>query len=368
MTTCYYCRASKANRKGLSPIELSLTIDGHRVFINLPRRMNAAEFNRQITSRQSNDVKEYVQSIDKMVDNALTQIAINGECLTLGLLRERIKTGGIREYTVGELYKDFIKIFSINASMVSIDKYKLVYDELLKFIKPDDNVQKLTNALIKAIVEYFYKSYKESTAVGKINRLKAIVKFGVDNRKIDINPFNGIRVHRAKPVAEYLTIGELDIIKNKQMNDRLDRVRDLFLFQCGTGLSYADMNGLKKEDVKCMDGKLYIQKKREKTDIQYTSVLLPCAIEVWNKYNGRLPKISNQRYNGYLDEIAAICGIDKNLHTHLGRKTYATTLLNNGVNIHTVSKSIGHSSVRTTEQAYAFLRTDTIIEEIGRLI
>ena len=88
------------------------------------------------------------------------------------------------------------------------------------------------------------------------------------------------------------------------------------------------------------------------------------AKDIILKYDYELPIISNQKMNAYLKEIADVCGISKNLHSHLARKTYATLLLNRGVAIEAVSKTLGHSNIRITQECYAHLLNKTIIDEV----
>ena len=148
--------------------------------------------------------------------------------------------------------------------------------------------------------------------------------------------------------------------------ERLDRVRDLAVFQISSGMAYADTQKLQPEDIHYDDqGNCYIYKERQKTGVPYTSVVFPEGVAVLRKYNNRLPTISNQRLNAYLKEVQTICGIDKNLHTHLFRKTYGTRLLNRGVRLETVSKCLGHSSTQITQMAYAKLLKTTIIQEVA---
>jgi site-specific recombinase XerD len=114
--------------------------------------------------------------------------------------------------------------------------------------------------------------------------------------------------------------------------------------------------------VKGMDGNLWIKTFREKTDIAVNVPLLPKALELVERYKNNVrsvasgtifPVISNQKLNSYLKEIGDLCGIDKKLTFHLARHTFATSVtLSNGVPIETVSKMLGHTSIRTT-QIYA---------------
>jgi len=142
--------------------------------------------------------------------------------------------------------------------------------------------------------------------------------------------------------------------------ERLNQVRDIFLFCCFTGLAYADVNKLKRNEiVKGLDGEMWIFTKRKKTDTPSRIPLLPSALTLLDKYTDHpvcsnlgkaLPVSTNQKMNAYLKEIAGICGIDKPLTFHIARHTFATTVtLSNGVPIESVSKMLGHTNIKTTQ-------------------
>ena len=171
-------------------------------------------------------------------------------------------------------------------------------------------------------------------------------------------------------LEDYLTEQEIALLVGKELEiDRLDKVRDLAVFQISTGLSYADTQKLRPEDIRYTeDGTCYIYKQRQKTGVYYTAVVFPEGVAILNKYYNRLPSISNQKGNAYLKEIQTICGITKNLHFHLFRKTYGTRLLNRGVRLETVSKCLGHSSTQITQTSYAKLLKQTIIDEVKSII
>lgn len=102
--------------------------------------------------------------------------------------------------------------------------------------------------------------------------------------------------------------------------------------------------------------------------MEYTAVLFPEGVTVIKKYDGKLPRISNQRLNSCLKELQDICGISKTLHTHIFRKTYGTRLLNRNVRLETVSKCLGHSNTQITASTYAKLLKETIIKEVRQAI
>ncbi len=126
-----------------------------------------------------------------------------------------------------------------------------------------------------------------------------------------------------------------------------------------------------------IDGEKWIQEYRKKSDIRFSIPLLPEALEIIEKYKNDpqavykgklLPVISNQRLNGYLKELADICEIEKNLTSHVARKTFGTTvLLNNDVPIESVSKMLGHADIRTTQKSYAKVLDKKVSDDMGKL-
>lgn len=173
----------------------------------------------------------------------------------------------------------------------------------------------------------------------------------------------------------YLTQEELTSIDQKVFKiDRLNLVKDMFLFQCYTGLAYSDMAKLTITDVKPgVDGNKWIIINRKKTDVRSAIPLLPKALLIIQKYEAKrirdelLPCYTIQKFNSYLDEIADLCGIHKNLTSHVGRRTFATTVaLSNGVSIETISKILGHSTTKITHQ-YAVVTDLKVSEEMNKL-
>ena len=167
---------------------------------------------------------------------------------------------------------------------------------------------------------------------------------------------------------EYLTREELTaFFKAKLSSEHLEKVRDVFVFSCFTGLAYIDVAGLTQDNIrKSFDGNLWIMTKRQKTNTDVNVPLLDIPKMILKKYKGKLPNgkilpvISNQKLNAYLKEIADVCGIKKNLTFHLARHTFATTTtLSKGVPIETVSKMLGHTNIETT-QIYARITNSKI--------
>ena len=208
-----------------------------------------------------------------------------------------------------------------------------------------------------------------NTATHRMKLVKKILRLAVDEGYIKVLPFK-MTLKQEKVEVIPLTLEEVNTIKNKEITiPRLSKIRDLFIFECFTGLAFSDLMSLEENDfITDENGQLWILKKRHKTNIVATIPILPVAKEILDKYNGVLPKISNVKYNAYLKELQDICGISKNLHSHLARHTMATYLLNNaGFDMVLVAKVLGHANSRITEAVYAKVLPSTICERLKNI-
>jgi integrase len=186
----------------------------------------------------------------------------------------------------------------------------------------------------------------------------------VSNEWLPSNPCSLFKCTYVDPDREVLTQLELDMIYAKPMpNQRMDEVRDVFIFACYTGYAFSDLEQFERNaPVKGIDGEWWLKTNRVKTETAENVPLLDIPLTIIKKYvehkycrafNKLLPVNSNQRYNSYLKELATICNINKHLTTHIARHTFATTVtLANGISLESVSAMLGHKSIRTT-QIYA---------------
>ena len=182
------------------------------------------------------------------------------------------------------------------------------------------------------------------------------------------------------PVAtNYLSLEEISNLENVVLeNPNLDRIRDIFLFCCYTGLSYIDLKYLSKEHIlKDNEDSFFIRKPRQKTGHDSVIPLLPAVKRILQKYSKtddirdfQWQVLSNQKMNQRLKRIATLARVSKSLHMHLARHSFATTVtLCNGVPLESVSQMMGHSSLRQT-QHYAKivpLKLKTDMDKISEL-
>lgn len=362
----FYCRESKMSKKtGLAHIEVSLSINNVRKYLTLPLTCKPQDFNKL---RKPKLIQDYLNQITNNINQFIVEMSVSNIELTTDNLSYAIINGSVnKKYLISDLFAEYNKIVSTkDISEGQYNKYIRTNEHFVECIG-DKSANEVNNADILKFQNYIYNKYAPNTAAGHMVRIKAYFKFAKDNNKIDINPTASVRVRRVvNNEIVFLTDEEYIKFKSKDMHsDRLNKVRDLWIFQSSTGLSYCDMNNLSSDDIQTSpDGLKYITKARQKTNVRYTSVLLPDAIEILEKYDYDLPLLSNQRYNSYLQECMDIAGISKHTTTHTARHQYATRLLASGIPISTIQHCLGHSSVIVTEKYYAALQDKTIIEQI----
>lgn len=367
----FICRASRADKQGLSAIEMVMIINGNRTYLALPKKVDAEQFKKIMTSNRSNEIKDYCALMRIKINKAINELMLNDVAITPQNLKEILLSSGVKVYSINDLFNDYKQIVNakIKAGEVAsnlIDRYNTSMNHFINYIGKDRQATAIHNEDIVKYMLDLKTSFSESTVTKYLQHIKSAFTFAFENGKINRTPFAGIKLSRKLKDVPYLTSDELERIEKKQMIGRLASVRDCFIFAAHTGLAFVDMGNICKEDILESDGLHYVKKERTKTDITFTTILDETCMKILKKYNYRLPIISNQKYNAYLKEIGDICGIKKSLHSHIARHTFATSMLNKGMPIEIVAKMLGHSTTRIT-QHYAKLMDKTVLNEYKKL-
>ena len=250
------------------------------------------------------------------------------------MLREYFRSGGFKTYTIKDLFDDYMAILlkrvGKDLTAKTYRKYEIARDKFFQVISPTEPATAITKAVIMDFMATMNQSLDYVTTNGYCQKVKTIVQFGIDNNRIKINPFSNIHLRKGEKCVQFLSEEEVSKIRDTDFhNESLNRVRDLFIFQAASGLSYSDMAKLKPEDYQQNnDGQYYIHDKRNKTGVFYTAVILADGVEILKKYNFQLPIITNHKVNVYLKTIRDLCGIQKPIFSHVARHTYATRCLN----------------------------------------
>lgn len=367
----FICRPSKQDRNGLSPIELSIIIDGKRTYVALPMKVSAADFTKKMNSKRNNELLEYTSSVRTQLTKYCNEMMAQGIAITASSIKEYFVTGGTKTYTLSNLREEYLKYYGkkveVGAATAKVyRKYELAFDKFINYIGKDIEVSAVNSVHIEGFQLELLKSMEQTTVSHILVKLKTFFIYAVNNGKLTINPFNQVSIDRSQKEVVKLEKDEIEVIKRKPLMGRLDKVRDLFLFQCLTGLAYCDMADLKQCDIQCEGNMYFVRKARQKTKIMFFTVINNDAMAILRKYDYQLPVLSNQKYNSYLKEIGDLCNLSKSLHSHIARHTCATQLLNDGVPLEIVAKVLGHSNTRQTAH-YAKLLDNTVLDAFKKL-
>lgn len=361
----FYARGSKADKNGQVHVEMSINVNQKRLFINLPMQVDPDKFN---SKRKPKEYEDYISLMRMRINEILVEMTIHQEPITAERIREYIRTGGYKSYTIQDMFDDYLSIIK---KRVGKNMTQAVYRryELLAEMYNGDKTKEI-NALSQQDVillrDMLLERYDTNTASGYLTKFKTFVRFAINNGKLKTNPTAYVKIQKENKPIDYLTESEIEKLENAELDNKsLQAVLDLFMFEINSGISYADMMELEKDDIQEINGTYFVSKRRKKTGTEFTAVILPYGVDILRKYDYQLRRISNQKMNAYLKVIGNLTGINKKLHTHLARHTYLTTLLNKGVRMEVVSTCAGHSNVKITQQFYARLNKNTIVNEVA---
>lgn len=281
-------------------------------------------------------------------------------------------SAALRLKSVGETFPEYVRRRIVALKGTLKDSTLKDHGRLLGALRGFGRIvtmASLTRDNIVAFDEYLHGRGLCQPSVHAYHKImKRYVNELVVARVLDRSPYEGMKIERGRSrQRRYLSVEELAVIEGSHtVPATLEKVRDVFLFQCYTGLSYADLLTFDVSMIQERGDRKVIRDTRQKTGEEYFIVLLPPALRILEKYGGRLPVMTNQQYNLRLKALAAAVGLDRRLTSHMGRHTFLTMALNSGVPIEAVSRMAGHTNIKTT-QIYATLVGSTMDREFERL-
>jgi len=372
----FYVKRDKQKSDGTLPIMCRITIDGQPSRFNTKVSINPNIWDAKASvaigkSNEAVEINALLNEIKTSVHNVYHDLQTKENNVNAERVKNIFLGIEVKQQTVLELFQrhneDVAKLVGISKSKETLQKYEVAHRRMADFIKEYYHVSDISLKEVNHMFLHNFEIYlmtscncKENTTAKFLQRFRTIIIMAKNNGWIHIDPFANFKIKFKKTDRGYLTQQEIDIIMCKKFSsERLERVRDIFIFSCFTGLAYIDVKNLRQSNIRTsFDDGLWVMGKREKTGVNYNVPLLDVPKQIIAKYadklpdNKVLPVMSNQKMNEYLKEIGTVCGIDKNLSYHLARHTFATLTLTKGVSIESVSKMLGHTNIKTT-QIYA---------------
>lgn len=391
----FVCPKSKKMTSGTAPINCRITVSGLRAqfatgFKIDPNQWNAKQ--QKVKTKGNVNAIKINQALNDLAE-VITDIYLEFEKNRLNDeinysptdIKEKVLGMRNNQHTQRSTFFELISIY-LNYKKQFIDKkkplgiLKRTYEahtnyaqHLEEFLRLKKATNLFTDQISSTLVdEYeihlrYNKDFENNHTVRCMRFITTVINYAIQIKDVNFSPIPGYK-YPPKEQTEiiFLTPQEKQIIEDVKLQGRLQKeVQDLFLFQCYTGFAYVDLYAFSNDCIfeEEKTGKKYIEMERTKTKVKALLPFFPKAEAIWNKYNHKLPKVSNANYNRTLKHISGLVDIEKNVTTHVARKTFATLALNSGVTIEVVAKCLGHSNTTTTRKIYAQIQKERIFDE-----
>jgi site-specific recombinase XerD len=390
----FYLKRTKTLNSGELTIFMRITVDGERAEISTHQSVESHLWNQEKAivkgvSNSSKQINDCLEHLRLKVYQYKKELESNDQDVCARTLGDLMQGKSSRRKGLVELFLEHNErcreLVGKDIAPATLTRYETTLMHVKNFIQTkyrqqDIALQSINHEFLKNF-EHYLKTVRNcghNTTVKYIRNLRKIIRLALSNDWIKLDPFRSITYRLKEVNRAYLTDPELKLLINKEFsNERLRRVKDIFLFCCFTGLAFTDVKNLTRENITIgINNQRWLRTKRKKTGNPSEIPLLDVPIAIIKKYENDpiclleqklLPVGSNQKLNAYLKEIADLCDIKKNLSTHTARHTFATTVtLTHGVSMEAVSKMLGHSNISTTKQ-YARIVDTLIIDEMKKI-
>ena len=362
-------RKKTATRQKAALVQVEVQMNGRKKYLSTGVKVYKDQWSLAhggvVNSMEAVELNARVAAVKKQVDGYIAERQTKGEVFDFDLFGEwmRRKEGNAERVSFIDWVEERIETRKDIRETTRKTQRKLV--PVLREFGCISGFGDLTRVNIMRFDDFLKSKGNRQTTVYSYHKfLKHYAADAVMLGLVRRNPYFGLKLDKGKSEGErFLTDSELQRIEKAVMPTvSIGKVRDLFLIQCYTGLAYSDLMEFDWRRVDEERGRMILRGRRRKTGMEFMVVLTEKALEILERYGYTLPKISNAQYNLRLKVVADAAGIDKPIASHWGRRTCGMYLLNHGVRMEVVSKVLGHSSIRTTEQVYARILPNTVIE------
>ena len=382
-TAIIYNHRGRFGKDGAGPVEVRVTQGRRAYYINTGVCVRPREwkFGLVVNRGDCDELNDRVAIMLKRVDEVVNEYLDNEQELNIDEVRKRVKSpDGRRRLKDAEDMTGWMaeQISMLDVAHGTRNHYRvsvaalvesgamrrwkdLTLENVHKFDAYLHTIKKhQTDAEVKANKPIEYIS--QATVRNYHKDIKALLARALKFGLIIANPYDRMKgeIKRGdKETVEFLTDAERDRIEELTINDSmLATVRDVFVFQCYTGMAYSDAMAFSLDKCQQDGDRLTYSAPRVKTGVTFYIRVLPKALAIAQKYGGRLPQVADQTCNANLKTIANVTGITKRLTTHVGRHTFATWMLRNGVPIEHLRKMLGHRKITQTQRYAKLLPMD----------
>lgn len=387
----FLCRTTHTNSEGKHPLVLRIIQGGERkdIFTGLyckKEQWNSKTGRLHRLDKACAAINDNLNLIQRKAYDVFEEMKYSVSSFTLDELASKLKGEGERPLLLMDYLEEekerIKKRVGVDITPATHDKYRRSASHVQHFLQTEYKVKNYPLARIDVpfLEKYFQhlratRGVSHNVAVKYLTFFKTVLMPALRDGLVKDDPFRKIKLRQKTVYKDFLSKEELALLTGTQLTTELNRIRDIFLFACYTGLAYSDVKQLSRlHIIKDSDETYYIRKPRQKTGQESIIPLLPTAINILKKYSltedfrdFKWRVSSNQKMNQRLKSIGEKAGIEKPLHMHLARHTFATTItLSNGVPLETVSRMLGHASLKQT-QHYAKIIASKVKDDMHRI-
>jgi site-specific recombinase XerD len=392
----YFNLRVEKEKDGKAPIYACITVNGEKVFMAVKQKITVKcwDSNRgcgKTNTEEGKKINTYLEQIRQSIRESYQELQIQRKIITAELIKAAFLRNGDDEHTLAEIAAYHNEMSKDVLAQGTMKNYYTTQKYLAEFVarrykRKEYFLSELNYKFIQDF-EIFLRKHQpldhqrqltNNGIMKHLERFRKMINLAFRLEWISRDPFEKFKLKYNRVEKDFLTAQELTTLENKELDlPRLSVVRDIFVFCCYTGLAFVDVMNLKPVNIcKGLDDGLWIKTSRQKTTMAVNVPLLSQAECIIEKYKDNVranakgtifPQLSNQKMNSYLKELAELCNIYKVLTFHIARHTFATTVtLLNGVPIETVSKLLGHTTMRST-QIYAKVIEQKVSEDMALL-
>ena len=381
--TLFYINKSKSKADGTTAILCRITIDGANVVITTGESVLPHDWSVKRGETTDKKTNQRLQNFREEVEQGYNTLLYKYGAVSAELLKNYLQGIGRTPTTLLALSTEELKVQREGKSVGTYSNNRSSDKQLDAFVRSrgEDDIP-LTTLTIDFFDGYRFYLKKEGYAPATINGhlcwLSRLMYRAVNQGTIRFNPFEEAKYEAVENKPRFLSRGDVAKLLAFPLQDEgAELSRRMFLFSVFTGLAFADLQSLRASQIETNnEGKRYIRKARQKTEVESLIPLHPIAEQILLLYKKENSKedykifpdtISKGKLLIHLKAVGLACGVRTPLGYHVGRHSFGTLTLEAGIPIESIAKMKGHSSIAST-QIYAQITDQKIAKDMERLM
>ncbi|MDD7272677.1 MAG: site-specific integrase [Prevotellaceae bacterium] len=378
----FYINKNKTKADGTTAILCCITIDGVSVVITTGESVVPNDWSVKRGETTDKKTNQCLQTFREEIEQGYNTLLYKYGVMSAELLKNYLQGIGRTPTTLLALSTEELKAQREGKSEGTYSNNRYSDRQLNSFVRSrgEDDIF-LTTLTIDFFDDYRFHLKKEGYAPATINRhlcwLSRLMYRAVSQGTIRFNPFEEVKYEAVERKPRFLSKGDVAKLLAFPLQDEgAELSRRMFLFSVFTSLAFADLQSLRVSQIETNnEGKRYIRKARQKTEVESLIPLHPIAEQILALYTKEKSKgdykvfpdtISKGKLSTYLKTIGLACGIRTPLTWHLARHSFGTLTLEAGIPMESIAKMMGHSSIAST-QIYAQITDSKISKDMEKL-